>query len=74
MEKAGQSPAICQIEVRTVSDGANYSVVVVTDAVGVPDCPASAGRFAQAENANAAAQATMRTIRIFESPRNLLVS
>jgi len=50
--------------VGTVSDGANYSVVV-TDVVGVPaDWPASAGRFAQAEKPNAAAHATMRTIRI----------
>jgi hypothetical protein len=47
-----------------VSDGANY-FVVVADVVGVPvDWPASAGRFAQAEKPNAAAQATMRTIRI----------
>ena len=53
-----------QFGVRTVSDGANY-FVVVTDVVGVPvDWPASAGRFAQAEKPNAAAQATMRTIRI----------
>jgi len=64
-EKAGQSPAICQFEIRTLSDRVNYSVVAVTDAVGVPaDWPASAGRFAQAEKTNAAAQATMRTIRI----------
>ena len=64
-EKAGQSPALFQFGVRTVSDGANY-FVVVTDVVGVPvDWPAaSAGRFAQAEKPNAAAQATMRTIRI----------
>lgn len=42
----------------------NY-FVVVTDVVGVPvDWPASAGRFAQAEKPNAAAQATMRTVRI----------
>lgn len=64
MEKAGQSPAFSQFGVRTVSDGANY-FVVVTDVIGVPvDWPASAGRFAQAEKPNAAAQATMRTIRI----------
>ena len=61
---AGQSPALFQFGVRTVLDGANY-FVVVTDVVGVPvDWPASAGRFAQAEKPNAAAQATMRTIRI----------
>jgi hypothetical protein len=43
----------------------NYSVVLVTDAADVPaDWPASAGRFAQAEKTNAAAQATMRMIRI----------
>ena len=43
----------------------NYFVVVVTDAVGTPpDWPASAGRLAQAEKPNAAAQATMSTIRI----------
>jgi hypothetical protein len=47
-----------------VSDGANYSAVVA-DVVGVlADWPASAGRFAQAEKPNAAAHATMRTIRI----------
>jgi hypothetical protein len=47
-----------------VSDGANYSVVVI-EVVGVPaDWPASAGRFAQAEKPNAAAHATTRTIRI----------
>ena len=62
LEKAGQNPAICAVG--TVSDGANYSVAV-TDVVGGPaDWPASAGRFAQAEKPNAAAQATMRTIRI----------
>jgi hypothetical protein len=48
----------------TVSKGANYSVAV-TEVIGVPaDWPASAGRLAQAEKPNAAAQATMRTIRI----------
>jgi len=47
-----------------VSDGANYSVVVV-DVVGVPtDWPASLGKFAQAEKPNAAAHATMKTFRI----------
>jgi hypothetical protein len=52
------------IQLRTVSNGANYSVVAA-DMVGVPaDWPASAGRFAQAEKPNAAAHATMRTIRI----------
>jgi hypothetical protein len=52
------------IKLRAVSDGANYSVVAA-DMVGVPaDWPASAGRFAQAEKPNAAAHATMRTIRI----------
>jgi hypothetical protein len=64
MEKAEQGPAICQFGVGTVSNGANY-FVVVTDTVDAPvDWPASAGRFAQAEKPNAAAQATMRTIRI----------
>ena len=43
----------------------SYSVVLVIDAADVPvDWPASAGRFAQAEKTNAAAQATMRTILI----------
>jgi len=63
--KGRAKPGLFQFGVRTVSDGANY-FVVVTDVVGVPvDWPAaSAGRFAQAEKPNAATQATMRTIRI----------
>jgi hypothetical protein len=65
LEKAGQSPAFSSFWFRPISDGVNYSVVVVTDAVDVPaDWPASAGRFAQAEKPNAATQAMMRTIRI----------
>jgi hypothetical protein len=64
MEKAGQGPAVCQFGVGTVSDGANYSVVVIDAVDGPVDWPASAGRFAQAEKPNATAQATMRTMRI----------
>jgi hypothetical protein len=64
LEMAGQTRPFANFAVGTVSDGANYSVAV-TDVVGGPaDWPASAGRFAQAEKPNAAAQATMRTIRI----------
>jgi hypothetical protein len=65
LEKAGLSPAFSKFGFGPISDGSNYLVVVVTDALDVPaDWPASAGRFAQAEKPNAATQATMRTIRI----------
>jgi hypothetical protein len=60
--KGRAKPGLFQFDVRMVP---NYSVVLVTDAADVPaDWPASAGRFAQAEKTNAAAQATMRMIRI----------
>jgi len=62
-KRPGVGPAFCQLGFEPSRTVSNYSVVVVT--VDVPTVwPASAGRFAQAEKPNAAAQATMRTIRI----------
>jgi hypothetical protein len=64
-KRPGKARPFANSVFRPSRTASNYSVVVVTDAVDVPaDWPASAGRFAQAEKPNAAAQATMRTIRI----------
>ncbi|MFY9685149.1 MAG: hypothetical protein WAJ88_05065 [Pseudolabrys sp.] len=65
-EKAGQTEPghFANSRFEPLGTASNYSVAV-TDAAGVlADWPASAGRFAQAEKTNAAAQATIRTIRI----------